>query len=113
MPSDPRGVYIDELSSLFYGYPILNPRRASLKFGRGLRPAIAIGDVAYDCDGQLIRLFNCCKSRAQQDEGTVLPEGFEPLRLAVAGGPITINRTTHHPGRPWPVLLAWRAERGK
>ena len=97
---DPRSVYVEELSTLFNGRAVLNPRRCKLKSGRGLRAPIDVGDVVYDYEGQLTRLFNCLKSASEQDEDSVLPEGFEMLTITFGDNtmPITVDTRETHAG---------------
>ncbi|KZV61587.1 hypothetical protein PENSPDRAFT_291836 [Peniophora sp. CONT] len=78
----PWDVYPNELSILSKGHAVLNPRRDPLRDGSGLRPAIDVGDVVYDLEGRLIRLFNCLRPREQQDADCVFPHDFEVLRIA-------------------------------
>ena len=75
-----------------------------LQSGLGARPRIDVGDVVYDLNGQMIRLFNCLRPRDQQDEDCRFPEGFEVLEAspchsgALEQGGITIIENILHPG---------------
>ncbi|KZV69590.1 hypothetical protein PENSPDRAFT_735281 [Peniophora sp. CONT] len=93
----PSDVYAKELSTLSRGHAVLNPRRARLQSGGGLRPAVNVGDVAYDYNGQIIRLFNCLAAPDEQDDDCVFPDDFEILELpartgsvARRGSPVTV-----------------------
>ncbi|VDB91685.1 unnamed protein product [Peniophora sp. CBMAI 1063] len=101
----PCDVYVKELSTLSRGHAVHNPRRDKFQSGRGLRPAVDVGDVAYDLDGMLIRLFNCLLPRNQQDEDCVFPDDFEILELAdsrsIHGQPARIIVKENH-SRPGP-----------
>ncbi|KZV69632.1 hypothetical protein PENSPDRAFT_686259 [Peniophora sp. CONT] len=78
----PWDVYAKELSIFSRGHAVLNPRRSILQDGSGLRPAVDVGNVVYNLEGQLIRLFNCLRPREQQDADCVFPHDFEVLRIA-------------------------------
>lgn len=99
----PWDVYAKELSTLSRGHAVHNPRRDKFQSGLGLRPAIDVGDIAYDLDGKLIRLFNCLKPQDQQDEDCVFPDDFEVLQLAQTRNvtqmaPIVVKENHSRPG---------------
>ena len=101
----PCDIYTKELASLSRGHAVLNPRRARLQCGSGLRPAIDVGDVAYDYNGQIIRLFNCLSPPDEQDEDCVFPDGFEVLSVAsqtrsatARASSVTVHESRARPG---------------
>lgn len=98
----PRDVYAKELATLIRGHAVLDPRRDRLQDG-GLRQPINVGDVVYDLDGKLIRLFNCLVPAEQQDADCIFPEDFEVLEMTQTRNvartiPITVKESYCRPG---------------
>ena len=67
-PLDPWRIYVENLVSLGYGYPLWPPQFNA-----------DVGDVGYIAMGRFVRLFNVLKENSQSSNNRGLPENFSVL----------------------------------